>query len=224
MTRFYPAFLHLDGRPCVVVGSGTVAEHKVVDLLHAGAHVTVISLDPSSRLEELAADSTIKLCRRGYEPGDLDAAFLAIVHGDDPDLRDRVWREAERSKVLINTVDDMPHCAFIAPAVYAQGDLTVAVSTAGKSPALAVRVRNRVASLLGPEYGALLDVLGDLRAEVSRRVPDPLTRTALWYTIVDSEAVFEPVRRGDLAGARAQIAQLVSEAEQRARTRGEDEP
>jgi siroheme synthase-like protein len=214
MTRFYPVFLHLDGRPCVVIGSGPVVEQKVVGLLRAGARVTVVSPDPPRRLAELAADGAIQIQRRTYEPSDLDGAFLAIVHSDDPTVRERVWRDAEHRGVLINAVDDMPHCAFIAPAVYEQRDLTVAVSTAGKSPALAVRVRNLVGDLLGPEYGALLDLLGDLRAEVARRVPDASIRAALWSRIVDSEAIFESVRRGDLAGARAQIARLMSEAEQ----------
>lgn len=215
MTRFYPAFLHLEGRPCVVIGSGPIAEQKTVGLLHAGARVTVISPDPPRRLQDLASDGVIQIRRRAYEPGDLDGAFLAIVHSDDPDVRDRAWREAERRRVLINAVDDMPHCAFIAPAVFEQGDLTVAVSTAGKSPALAVRVRNRVGALLGPEYATLLSLLGDLRAEVGARVPDAAARTALWYRIVDSDAI-EFIARGDLAGARRRIAQLVADAEERA--------
>lgn len=215
MTRFYPVFLHLEGRPCVVIGSGPVAEQKVAGLLRAGASVTVISPDPSGPLMDLAAGGAIQIRRRQYEPSDLDGAFLAVVHSDDPEVRGRAWLDAERRRVLINAVDDMPHCTFIAPAIYEQGDLTVAVSTAGKSPALAVRVRNRVGEWLGPEYGALLDLLGDLRAEVALRVPDASARAALWYRVVDSEAVFESVRRGDLTGARAQIAQLVSQVESR---------
>jgi siroheme synthase-like protein len=216
MTRFYPVFLHLEARPCVVIGSGPVVEQKVAGLLRAGARVTVISPDPSRPLMELAGGGIIQIRRRRYEPSDLDGAFLAVVHSDDPDVRDRVWRDAEPRRVLINAVDDMPHCTFIAPAIYEQGDLTVAVSTAGKSPALAVRVRNRVGEWLGPEYGALLHLLGDLRAEVALRVPDASARAALWYQVVDSEAIFESVRRGDLTGARARIGQLVSQVESRA--------
>jgi len=86
------------------------------------------------------------------------------------------------------------------------------VSTAGKSPALAVRVRNRIGDLLGAGYGEFLTLLGDLRAEIAARVPDAPTRTALWYRIVDSD-VIEFIRRHDLAGARRRIARLVSDAE-----------
>jgi precorrin-2 dehydrogenase / sirohydrochlorin ferrochelatase len=213
MTRFYPVFLRLEGRACVVIGSGPVAEQKVAGLLRAGARVTVISPDPSRALMDLAADGVIQIRRRDYDPSDLDGAFLAIVHSDDPDVRRRAWLDAEQRMVLINAVDDMPRCTFIAPAIYEQGDLTVAVSTAGKSPALAVRVRTLVGDLLGPEYATLLDLMGDLRAEVALRVPDASARAALWYRIVDSEAIFESVRRGDLTGARAQIAQWVAQVE-----------
>jgi siroheme synthase-like protein len=212
MARFYPVLLHLDHRPCVVIGAGPVAEQKVNGLLDAGARVTVICPAPSPRLLALAADGSIDLRRRPYTPGDLDGAFLVIVSADDRAVRHEVWLEAERRRIPINAVDDMPHCSFIAPAIYRQGDLTVAVSTAGKSPALAVNVRNRIGDLLGPEYGAFLTLLGDLRAEVAGRIPDVPTRTALWYRIVDSD-VIEFVRRDDLAGARHRIADLVENAE-----------
>src|SRR5207302_7933627 len=103
-----------------------------------------------------------------------------------------------------NAVDDLPHCSFIAPAIHRQGDVAVAISTAGKSPALAVRLRERIGRLIGPEYATLLELLGELRAELTRRVPDARIRTRLWYRIVDSDAI-EWVRRGDIAGARARI-------------------
>ncbi len=212
MTRFYPVSLHLENRPCVVIGNGAIAEQKVIGLLEAGASVTVICPNPSRRLDELAADGVIRLHRRAHESGDLAGAFLVIVSVEDRAVRHELWQEAERRKTLINAVDDMPHCSFIAPAIYQQGDLTVAVSTAGKSPALAVRVRNRIGDLLGAEYGTLLALLGDLRAGVTARIPHTPTRTALWYQIVDSDAI-EFIRRGDLAGARRRIAQLVHDAE-----------
>jgi siroheme synthase-like protein len=214
MARFYPVLLHLEHRPCVVIGEGPVAEQKVNGLLDAGARVTVICPAPSPRLLALAADKRIDLRRRTYISGDLDGAFLVIVSAEDRAVRHEVWLEAERRRIPINAVDDMPHCSFIAPAIYRQGDLTVAVSTAGKSPALAVNVRNRIGDLLGPEYGTFLTLLGHLRADVAVRIPDAPTRTALWYRIVDSD-VIEFVRRNDLAGARDRIAELVENAEAR---------
>jgi siroheme synthase-like protein len=212
MTRFYPVFLHLEDRPCTVVGGGSIAEQKAIGLLRAGARVTVVGPDPSPRLRELAAHGDVQLRQRGYERGDLDGAFLVIVSVDDRAVRHTVWQDAERQRVLINAVDDTPHCSFIAPATFQQGDLTVAVSSAGKSPALAVRVRNRIAGLLGPEYGTFLTWLGDLREDVAARIPDGAARTALWYRIVDS-TVIDFIRRGDLPEARRHLDRMIHDAE-----------
>ena len=212
MTHFYPAFLDLRGRQAVVVGGGAVAEQKVNGLLEAGARVTVVSPAVSRRLAQLAIAGSITLARRPYRSGDLAGAFLAIAATDDRAVNGAVWAEAEARGVLLNAVDDPPHCSFIAPAIHRQGDVAVAVSTAGKSPALAARLRERIGKLIGPEYGTLLELLGELRAELARRVPDAPVRTRLWYRIVDSDAIAF-VRRGDLAGARRRIGELVQAVE-----------
>ncbi len=211
MTVFYPVYLNLEGRPCVVIGGGQVAEQKVMGLLAAGARVTVISPEATGRVADLASQGVIQLERRPYRRGDLEGAFLVVAGTDDRSVNHAVWEEAEERRTLLNAVDDMPHCNFIAPAIYRQGDLTVAVSTAGKSPALAARVRDRLGALIGPDYGTFLDLLGEARPEVAARVPDLASRAALWHRIVDSDAI-EFVRRGDIAGARGHIARLVDDA------------
>jgi len=210
---FYPVFLQLQGRRGVVVGGGAVAEQKVVGLLEAGARVTVVSPDLTWKLEDLAATGAIELRRRGYRRGDLEVegAFLAIAATDDRRVNADVWAEAEQGGILLNAVDDLPHCSFIAPAVHRAGDIAVAVSTGGKSPALAVRLREQIGTLIGQEHAEFLDLLGELRPTVAARVPDPKVRTRLWYEIVDSDAV-EYVRRRDRAGARRRIEEMVARA------------
>jgi len=208
---FYPVFLHLQGRRGVVVGGGAVAEQKVVGLLEAGARVTVVSPDITWKLEDLAATGAIELRRRGYRRGDLEGAFLAIAATDDRSVNADVWAEAEERGIMLNAVDDLPHCSFIAPAVHRAGDIAVAVSTGGKSPALAVRLREQIGTLIGREHAEFLDLLGELRPTVAARVPDHKVRTRLWYQIVDSDAV-DYVRRRDLAGARRRIEKLLDEA------------
>ncbi|HVH09129.1 MAG TPA: siroheme synthase CysG, partial [Gemmatimonadales bacterium] len=209
---FYPAFLSLRGRCCVVVGGGVVAEQKVAGLLEAGARVTVISGTISRRIEDLAAAGTVAIERRPYRTGDLEGAVLAIAATNDPAVNRDVWVEAERRAILVNAVDDPAHSSFIAPAIHRQGHLTVAVSTAGRSPALAVRVRDRIRRLLGTEYAEYLELLGELRGELAARVPDASARTRLWYRIVDSD-VIGFLRRHDPSGARQRIRELLRNAE-----------
>ncbi len=214
MTTFYPVFLNLQSRPCAVIGGGAVAEQKVFGLLEAGASVTVVSPQVTQRLDELAAQGTIALKRRSYCQGDLERMFLAIAASEDRGGNREIKREAEQRGILLNAVDDLPHCNFIAPAIHRQGDLTLAISTAGKSPALAVRLRDRFAAQLGRDYATFLDLLGELRAEVATRIPELAARTSVWYQIVDSDAI-EFIRRGDIAGARQRIADLIDAAVRR---------
>ena len=208
MTAFYPVFLDLRGRRAVVVGGGAVAEQKVRGLVAAGAHVTVVSPDVTPALGALVGRNAIEVKRRPYRRGDLEGAWLAIAATDDRGTNGTVWAEAEQLGVPLNAVDDLEHCSFIAPAVHREGDITVAVSTAGKSPALAVRLRQRIARLVGRAEARLCELLGELRPELAERVPDAPARTDLWYRIVDSD-VIDFVRRGDIEGARRRIAELV---------------
>jgi uroporphyrin-III C-methyltransferase/precorrin-2 dehydrogenase/sirohydrochlorin ferrochelatase len=207
---FYPVFLNLRGRRAVVIGGGAVAEQKVLGLLAAGAHVTVVSPETTPRLADLAAAGGIELRHRPYRAGDLAGAWLAIAGTDDRGANAGVWAEAEREGVPLNAVDDLDHCSFIAPAIHREGDVTVAVSTSGKSPALAARLRQRVAQLVGPTEARLCALLGELRPELAARVPDTHARTTLWYRIVDSD-VIDFVRRGDMEGARERIDELVTQ-------------
>ncbi|HVH66856.1 MAG TPA: uroporphyrinogen-III C-methyltransferase [Gemmatimonadales bacterium] len=208
MTAFYPVFLNVRGRRAVVVGGGAVAEQKVRGLLAAGAHVTVVSPETTHHLADLAARGAIDVRRRPYRNGDLAGAWLGVAATDDRTVNGAAWAEAEQRGVPFNAVDDLEHCSFIAPAIHEEGDITVAVSTAGKSPALAVRLRDRIARLIGRAEARFCRLLGDLRSELAARVPDADARKALWYRIVDSD-VIEFVRSGDEEGARRRVDDLL---------------
>ena len=208
MSALYPVFLDLRGRRAVVIGGGAVAEQKVHGLIAAGAHVTLVSPETTPPLADLARRGAIEIRRRPYRPGDLAGAWLALAASDDRAVNEAAWAEAERVGVPLNAVDDLEHCSFIAPAIHREGDITVAVSTGGKSPALAVRLRQRIARLVGRAEARLCALLGELRPELAGRVPDARARTALWYEIVDSD-VIEFVRRGDIEGARGRIEELL---------------
>lgn len=202
MSRYYPAFLDLQGKQAVVIGGGPVAARKVNSLLPTGAQVTVISPDLTPELARLSERRSVEVLRRGYTPGDLRGAYLAVIATDDPDLNRQAAVEARAEGVLVNTVDDVAYCDFIAPAVVQQGDITLAVSTNGKSPAMARFLREQLELFLSPDYGDLLEVLEKVRKELRRRkVRVPAER---WQKHI-GDGLRELVRAGRLAEAEQQL-------------------
>ena len=208
MTTYYPVYLQLHEQPCVVIGGGNIAEGKAEGLLAAGARVTVISPDLTPRLREMAQQGQIVYLARTYQPGDLSGAFLVICATDQADINQQVWQEASANGQLVNVVDDTPRCNFIAPAILRKGDLTIAISTGGKAPALAVRLKEQLQAQIGPEYERFLQLAGELRKPLAQHVPDFETRKALWYELVDSDAL-DLLARGDEPAAVERISQVV---------------
>ncbi|GIV60736.1 bifunctional precorrin-2 dehydrogenase/sirohydrochlorin ferrochelatase [Rhodocaloribacter litoris] len=186
----YPIFLNdLAGRRCVVFGGNHEAERKVRELLDLGADVVLIAPAPEARLRALAEDGRLTWHARAYVPGDLQGAFLAIVAERNPEATAPIYREAQAEKVLINAMDDVPHCTFVAGSVVRQGALTIAISTAGAAPALSVRLRERFEQAFGPEYAAFLDLMRALRAPMATRYPDFEERRRRWYALVDGDVL-----------------------------------
>ena len=208
MNTYYPVYIQLHDQPCVVIGGGKIAEGKVDGLLAVEAKVTVISPELTPRLQELAAQNQITYISRVYEPGDLTGAFLVICTTDQAEINHQVWQEATANHQLVNVVDDTPRCNFIAPSILRKGDLTIAISTSGRAPALAVRLKERLQQEIGPEYERFLELASELREPLARHVPDFETRKALWYELVDSE-ILDALARGDEASAREIISRVV---------------
>lgn len=208
MNPYYPVYIQLHDQPCVVIGGGKIAEGKVDGLLAAEARVTVISPNLTPRLHELAEQNQITYISRTYQPGDLTGAFLVISATDQAEINHQVWEEASSNRQLVNVVDDTPHCNFIAPAILRKGDLTIAISTAGKAPALAVRLKEQFQKEIGPEYERFLELAGQLREPLARHIPDFERRKSLWYELVDSE-VLDLLARGEEARAIQKISEVV---------------
>ncbi len=204
----YPAFLDLVELRCVVVGGGLVAESKVRDLLRAGAEVTVVSPALTAPLMALAESGMVAHVPRPFREGDLADAVLAIGATNDRAVNEKVHREAAERGILVNVVDDATRSTFITPSVVRRGDLTVAVSTTGKAPALAVRVRERIGQVIGEEYEQFVEIAGGLRARVAEAHPDSRTRKELWYRLVDSD-VLELLKRGESDAAAARAAEIM---------------
>ena len=188
MPRYYPAFIDVRGRDCVVIGGGDLGEEKVVKLLECDAGVIVISAEVTDRVRELAEDGAVEWIRRDYEYGDLERAFIAIANTGD-DATDRVIsREAEERNVLLNVVDVTHLCTFIAPSVARRGEVAVATSTGGASPALARTFREKLEASRILEFADLAPLLSGARAELRRRnlrvSPDH------WQTCITDELLY----------------------------------
>lgn len=165
----YVVSLMLAERPVVVVGAGTVALRKVAGLLAARARVSVIAPSPCAEIERLAQEGTIHCEKRAYRPGDLAGAHLVIAATGDEDVNAQVAGEARGLGIPVNVVDRPALCTFTLPAVARRGDLTLAVSTEGRCPALARALREELESRFGEEYADLLDFMGMLRDEMMER-------------------------------------------------------
>jgi siroheme synthase-like protein len=182
----YPVVLRLAGRRVVVIGGGAIAERKIEGLLEAGARVTVVSPDITRRIEAWAAAGAVALERRRHETGDLSDAALAYAATDDEAVNRAVVEEAEAKGIWLNVVDRPERCGFFAPAVVRRGDLSVAISTNGASPALARRLREKLERQLGPEYARALETLRAERRRLLREEPDPARRREALEALLDA--------------------------------------
>ena len=166
---YYPVFLELNGRRCLVIGGGVVAEGKVRGLLAAQADVTVIAPELTAALATLLDDARIKHTRREYAEGDLEGYELCFAATDDGAVNSRVAAEGRQLGVWVNAADDPRYCDFILPSVVRQGDVVVAASTGSSSPALARRLREELTAFLSEDYAPLAQLLASVRNELKAR-------------------------------------------------------
>lgn len=204
----YPVSLEVAGRVVVVIGGEAVRHGKADALLSAGARVTVIATGPVEALGRLVGEGATVL-RREYRPGDLDGAFVCVASSEDPGIRSAIFREAETRGVLANVMDDNAHCHFAAPAVVRRGDLVIAISTGGRSPALARRLREELEERFGPWWEELVDVIGEVRERTMARLPDLEERSRRWSRALDLRELEELIRAGRADEARTTLEQRV---------------
>jgi precorrin-2 dehydrogenase/sirohydrochlorin ferrochelatase len=184
--NYYPVFLRVAGRPCLVIGGGHVAEQKVESLLIAGAATTVISPRLTPRLTTLAISRDIVHEERTYASGDLAGFFLVYAATNDKDAQGRIVAEADAAGVLLNVVDRPELCNFIMPSIMRRGDLTIATSTGGTSPAMARYIRGKLERIFGPEYAVALTLLGRLRESLASSHHTGVERQRIFNALVES--------------------------------------
>jgi precorrin-2 dehydrogenase / sirohydrochlorin ferrochelatase len=184
----FPIFLKLTGRSCLVIGAGQLAESKIESLRAADGSVTVIAPDASPAIEALAASGEVTWHRRPYADGDVvPDTFLVVTATSVPEVNRAVYLEATSKSVLCNAVDDPPYCDFFFPSVVRRGDLQIAISTAGQSPALAQRLRKELNAALPADLGPWLAELGNLRREVLQLEPLNEERKQLLHELASRE-------------------------------------
>ena len=168
MSRFYPILVDLQGKKALVVGGGKVAQRKIDTLLEHGATVQVVAKELTASLEELRRAGRIEFLGEEFSETFVDGVFVVFAATDDAALNRRVSRTAQQRSLLVNAVDQPADCNFIVPSVLSRGDLVIAVSTSGKSPAFARKVRVELEQSFGEEYGLFLNLMGNLRKEILR--------------------------------------------------------
>jgi precorrin-2 dehydrogenase/sirohydrochlorin ferrochelatase len=183
----FPIFLKLTNRPCIVIGAGHLAESKIESLQAANARITVIAPAASERIAAMSASGEITWHQREYAAGDLANQFLVVAATNVPAVNRAVFAEAESAGVLINAVDDPPFCDFYFSSVVRRGDLQIAISTAGHSPALAQRLRKEINAILPLDTGDWLAELGNLRREVLQLEPLNEARKELLHQLASRE-------------------------------------
>ncbi|HEX4772856.1 MAG TPA: bifunctional precorrin-2 dehydrogenase/sirohydrochlorin ferrochelatase [Bryobacteraceae bacterium] len=202
----FPVFLDVSGKNCIVTGEGFEVPAKVEGLVKAGANTTYIHPTADPRIQELIETALVRWERRDLQPDDLDSCFLIIA--DTPNNA-AIFEMAEERRVLCNAVDDPTNCRFSFGSVHRQADLTIAVSTNGWAPALAVRLKQWLQKEIGPEYGELLELLREARPEITSSIGDFAARRDLWYELVDSAAL-EFLRNGERDAAATLIQEKIA--------------
>ena len=216
MTRggYYPIFLDVNGRRCLVVGGGLIAQRKVAALLAHGARVTVVSPSVTRRLAGYARQARIRHIARRFKSCDLDDAWLVVAATDDQPVNELVSRAAAARRIFANVVDQKPLCTFIAPSIVRRGELTIAISTGGGSPALAKHLRRDLTRTIGADYAKMLQLLKRLRGVAKETLPTYNDRKRYFDRLVQGE-VFALVRQAQPARARRTAWALLNDAAHR---------
>ena len=200
MPGFYPMMMNLNDRSAVVIGGGEVAARKVEMLVKCGAVVKVVAPDLHQLLEPLVSAGKVVHIEGEYEKGQLKGAALVIASTDDTEVNRAVYDDATQIGIPVNVVDVPELCSFIVPSIVESGDLIVAISTSGKSPAMAKRIRKELQALFGEEYALMLKLMGEARRIMMKKEPDINRRMVLLSELANSD-LFDRIKSGERPSA-----------------------
>jgi len=192
---YYPIFLDIEERPVLIIGGGEVCARKAETMMKYGGSVTIVSPLFTDEIEQWARDGRLKLSRKLYDERDLDGAAIVIASTDDRCINARIARDCRRRKIPVNVVDVTHLCEFIVPAIIESGSIQVAVSTGGKSPALARTLKEDLRRTIGSEYAEVNDLLGTLRPGAKKTLPTDVDRKRFFDGII-AEGILQMLREG----------------------------
>jgi precorrin-2 dehydrogenase/sirohydrochlorin ferrochelatase len=187
--RYYPINLDIQNRKCLVVGGGSVGSRKVRTLLKCGAKVTVVSPAIAKGLQDLQKTAALTLKERPYQSADLEGMFLVVGATDDEPLNRQISSDAERRNTLCNIADRPEVCNFILPSIVQRDDLVITISTSGRSPALAKKLRKVLESQFGEEYGDFLRLMGAIRKKLLSQAHEPEAHKPLFEQLINSDLI-----------------------------------
>lgn len=205
--RYYPVYLDLRERLCVVVGGGRVAERKALSLLEAGADVLVVSPSLTPKLQTLSSSGKINHQSRQFEEADLRGAYLVIAATNVPDLNGRIGRLCKKTNILVNVAAPPEESSFIVPSVVDRGELLIAISSCGASPALAKKIRQELETAYGPEYETFLQKMELVRTRMMEETADEAARRQVFAALVDSD-ILALLKQGRTHEADHRIAEI----------------
>ena len=208
---YYPIFLDIEERDVVIIGGGPVCERKAETMMKYGARVTVVAPEFTEALKGWAAEGKIKIARKRYDPRDLDGASIVIASTDDEAVNTQIATDCRKRRIPVNVVDVTHLCEFIVPAIVEQGSIQLAVSTGGKSPALARTLKEDLQKFVGPEYAEVNDLLGTLRPAAKKALPTDADRKRFFDAII-AKGVVEMIREGRRQEAYDTIARACQQA------------
>jgi siroheme synthase-like protein len=210
---YYPAFLNIRSKRCVVVGGGKVALGKIKALLECGAEVTVVSPTIDPELAQLVKAKTISLISREYEPEDTKDVFMTIAATDMREINVKVAADARKRGILINIADNSELSNFIIPSYFRRGGLTMAISTSGMSPALARKIRSKLEKNFGEEYGLLLSLIKEVRSELKQR--GRVVSANAWQEALDLDLLIGLLREGQKEEVKAILLKKLEACEEK---------
>ncbi len=211
-TPYYPIMLNIRGKKCLVVGGGRVALRKIQALLEHGAAIEVTSPSLCPELDQLAKDGVIRTQRRAYKAEDLDGALIAIAATDDTKTNETIAKDARRRGVLVNVVDNLTSSDFIFPSCFKRGDIVIAVTTSGKSPALAHKIRTELEQSFTPEYAQLALIADEVRAELKQQ--GIAANSDAWQQVLNSNSLIELLKQGKTQEAKKVMLNKLKSLEQ----------